>query len=124
MGRPGGDLLSRALRHSTMGAGGFHGRVRDGIGWGTPAMTTRSSHPPCDGCQCSVVDDQTTWVAVLVKAVVCLRRLGMISMHGVVSSHRAIRTGQLRALPRLYIRPIDVLVWHGPLGVAPWETWF
>ena len=21
--------------HSTMGAGGFHGRVRDGIGWGT-----------------------------------------------------------------------------------------
>ena len=26
-----------------MGAGGFHGRVRDGIGWGLPAMTTRSS---------------------------------------------------------------------------------
>ena len=32
---PGGDLLSRALRHSTIGAEGFHGRVRDGIGcWG------------------------------------------------------------------------------------------
>ena len=29
-----------------MGAGGFHVRVRDGIGWGTPAMTTRSSNPP------------------------------------------------------------------------------
>ncbi len=42
-GRPGGDLLSRALRHSTMGAGGFHGRVRDGIGWLLPAMATRSS---------------------------------------------------------------------------------
>ena len=34
--RPGGDLLSRALRHSTMGAGEFHGRVRDGIGCLTP----------------------------------------------------------------------------------------
>ena len=26
-----------------MGAGGFHGRVRDGIGCGLPAMATRSS---------------------------------------------------------------------------------
>ena len=32
MFRPGGDLLSRALRRSTIGAEGFHGRVRDGIG--------------------------------------------------------------------------------------------
>ena len=31
-GRPGSDLLSRALRHSTIGATGFHGRVRNGIG--------------------------------------------------------------------------------------------
>ena len=44
-GRPGGDLLSRALRHSTMGAGGFHGRVREGIGCGPPAKATRSSSP-------------------------------------------------------------------------------
>ncbi len=28
-----------------MGAGGFHGRVRDGIGCGHPAMATRSSNP-------------------------------------------------------------------------------
>ena len=40
---PGGDLLSRVLRRSTIGAEGFHGRVRDGIGWGTLAMTTRPS---------------------------------------------------------------------------------
>ena len=44
-GGPGGDLLSRALRHSTMGAGVFHGRVRDGIGCGHPAKATRSSKP-------------------------------------------------------------------------------
>ncbi len=29
---PGGDLLFRVLRRSTIGAEGFHGRVRDGIG--------------------------------------------------------------------------------------------
>jgi hypothetical protein len=45
VGRPGGDLLSRALRRSTMGAGGFHGRVRDGIGCRPPAKATRSSSP-------------------------------------------------------------------------------
>ena len=45
---PGGDLLSHALRRSTMGAVGFHGRVREGIGWFTHAVTTRSSkHPSC-----------------------------------------------------------------------------
>jgi hypothetical protein len=46
IGGPGGDLLSRALRHSTMGAGEFHGRVRDGIGCRLPAKATRSSNPP------------------------------------------------------------------------------
>src|SRR3954467_9262452 len=49
IGGPGGDLLSRALRHSTMGAGEFHGRVRDGIGCRLPAMTTRSSNAPLGG---------------------------------------------------------------------------
>ncbi len=37
---------------------------------------------------------------------------------------RAIRTGQLRASPRFHIRPIDVMVYHGPSGCYPWETWF
>ena len=41
LGRPGSDLLSHALRRSTIGAEGFHGRVRDGIGCGALAITTR-----------------------------------------------------------------------------------
>jgi hypothetical protein len=41
--RPGGDRLSRALRRSTIGAEGFHGRVRDGIGCWPLAKATR----PC-----------------------------------------------------------------------------
>jgi hypothetical protein len=42
---PGGDLLSRVLRRSTIGAEGFDGRVRDGIGFGSLAMTTRPAKP-------------------------------------------------------------------------------
>ena len=40
-GRPGGDLLSRVLRQSTIGAEAFDGRVRDGIGSGHFARATR-----------------------------------------------------------------------------------
>ena len=40
LGRPGGDLLSHVLRRSTIGAEGFHGRVRDGIG----CLTPRQNH--------------------------------------------------------------------------------
>ena len=40
LGRSGDDLLSRVLRHSTIGAEAFNGRVRDGIGFLSP----RSDH--------------------------------------------------------------------------------
>jgi hypothetical protein len=41
LGRPGSDLLFQVLRLSTIGAGEFNGRVRDGIGFRLPARTTR-----------------------------------------------------------------------------------
>ncbi len=56
LGRPGGDLLSHVSSRSTIGAEGFHGRVRDGIGWGPLAMTTRSPEAatsPGSGASCS-----------------------------------------------------------------------
>ena len=37
---------------------------------------------------------------------------------------RAISTGQLNALPRLYLRPIDVVVFHGPQGRPGFEGGF
>ena len=43
LGRPGSDLLSRVLRQSTISAGAFHGRVRNGIGCSRSAITTRSA---------------------------------------------------------------------------------
>src|SRR6185312_3652861 len=78
IGRPGGDRLSRALRHSTMGAGGFHGRVRDGIGCGPPAVTTRSSNPPvCLGrrarCWPAAPPEAVLgWIMVLVRPVLVM----------------------------------------------------
>ncbi len=59
--------------------------------------------------------------------------LGMISMHGVPRDgpeemvfelYRAIRTSQLRALPRFHTWPIDVMVYHGPQGdlVSRWVS--
>ena len=39
--RFGGDLLSHVLRRSTIGATVLNGRVRDGIGCFTRAMTTK-----------------------------------------------------------------------------------
>ena len=43
LGRPGNDLLSHALRRSTIGAEGLYGRVRNGIGCYSLAIATRSS---------------------------------------------------------------------------------
>jgi hypothetical protein len=55
LGRPGSDLLFQALRLSTIGAGEFNGRVRDGIGFSLSAKTTR---PAKDGDQRSEIMHQ------------------------------------------------------------------
>ncbi len=44
MSRFGSDRLSHVLRHSIIGAEGFHSRVRDGIVCITLAITTKSTH--------------------------------------------------------------------------------
>jgi hypothetical protein len=101
VGRPGGDLLSRALGHSTMGAGDFHGRVRDGIGCGLPAMTTRSSSPFSGAGQVSVArparpPGRALWGGAGSGAWCMCERLGMISMHGVPGWRSSLAVWQLR----------------------------
>ena len=59
-GRPRGDLLSRALRRSTIGSGGLNDRVRNGIGWGTSDIATRSTRGTAD-------DEKTLSEIALVK---------------------------------------------------------
>ena len=48
-GRPGGDLLSHVLGRSTIGAEGFHGRVRDGIGCFAPRYGHQAFQKAEDG---------------------------------------------------------------------------
>jgi hypothetical protein len=38
------------------------------------------------------------------------------SAAGRVEIYRAIRTARLRQLPDFHLRPIDVMVYHGPWG--------
>ena len=40
----------------------------------------------------------------------------MVAHEIVYRAYRAIRTSQLRALPRFHTWPIDVMVYHGPRG--------
>ena len=55
-----------------------------------------------------------------------LRRLSTASRLGDESNQveRAISTGQLHALPRFHIRPIDVVVFHGSSGRTCFEAGF
>jgi hypothetical protein len=39
-----------------------------------------------------------------------------LAVTGSNQAYRTISTGQLNALPRLHLRPIDVVVYHGPQG--------
>ena len=120
-GRPGGDLLSRGLSRSTIGAEGFHGRVRDGIG----------CLPPRHGHQ-AVGSQSPSGPAVRRRARAVplsgppgrerARRQGgrpgpardaSAAAHGRDQANRAISTGPLNASLRLHARPIDVMVCHG-----------
>ena len=104
--------------HTIIGAGRFHFRGRDGIGWFPPAMAARQfgwaappglGGPPVVGrvsaCACGRVAPsspaprpaQAAW-----------------ALYGQAS--RAISTGQLRALPRFHTRPINLVVCKGPSG--------
>ncbi len=98
LARFGGDLLSHVLRRSTIGAAALNGRVRDGIGCFARAMTTKpgKEHPTRDQ--------------------VMLSTSRSLASTGSNQAYRAISTGQLNALLRLHLRPIDVVVYHGPRG--------
>ena len=111
---PGGDRLSRALRRSTMGAGVFHGRVRDGIGCGNPAMATGPPGRILWGCVWAVVGGGERGAArgLVLRAVLVLDQLAAMGSELI----RAIRTARLHALLHLHLRPIDVMVYHGPRG--------
>src|SRR5215204_1751103 len=125
LGRSGNDLLSRVLRHSTIGAEEFNGRVRDGIGFLAP----RSNHRTGQG--------QTASKGVGVGQGTNRRRPSHILHplsptprsftdidHKNDQANRAISTSQLNASPRLHTWPIDVVVFHGSQGRTRFKEGF
>ena len=96
--RFGGDLLSHVLRRSTIGAAALNGRVRDGIGCFARAMTTKPRKEHIN------------------PSLLLISRAYNLASTESNQAYRAISTGQLNALLRLHLRPIDVVVFHGPQG--------
>ena len=140
LGRSGSDLLSRVLRRSTIGARGFHGRVRDGIGCLPPAITTRSSkHVPLlfyssksTGTHLSSAACSGLSLFVMSLSFPDLYRQGVTWLFAgrcrcvwwADQAYRAISTSQLNVLPRLHPWPIDVMVYHGSQARPGFEGGF
>jgi hypothetical protein len=119
LGRPGSDLLSQALRLSTIGATGFNGRVRDGIGfWAL-----------CNYHQIGEKHAGEFWI--FRPCIRCLSRSFRSSrsdLRALINendqANRAISTSQLQASPLFHIWPINVVVFHGSQGNARFEGGF
>ena len=111
--RFGGDLLSHVLRRSTIGVTALNGRVRDGIGCLAVAMTTKPRKRPGAFCAPMNISVVPSGAFEFCPAVA-----------GSNQANRAISTGQLNALLRLHLRPIDVVVFHGSQGRPCFEGGF
>ncbi len=116
LGRPGSDLLSQGLSHSTIGAEEFNGRVRDGIGFMLLARTTRPAKD--NGNEASVQ-------SAMRSGLICRRLEGAMDTENESNqADRTISTGKLHALLHFHIRPINVVVFHGSQGNARFEVGF
>ena len=109
LGRPGSDLLSRVLRQSTIGAEGVHGRVRNGIGLGPLARTTR----PAKSIRERMYEAYPSTI---------VRRWTLNNESN--QADRVISTGKLNTLLCLHTRPIDVVVYHDSHARSCFEVGF
>ena len=127
--RFGGDLLSHVLGRSTIGAAALNGRVRDGIGCFARAHATKPAKRTGEGFGPSGLASRApTRLSFFVTDLGSMTSAGQGTSgppaSGSDQACRAISTGQLNALPRLHLRPIDVVVFHGPQGRPGFEGGF
>ena len=107
-GRPGGDLLFRALRRSTIGAEGFHGRVRDGIGCIAPRY----------GHQAGQTAPWNSGAVVWVNSE--MRRMRRVFIRELaVSAAEAPRIASRPGMPDDQPHTASGIVWRLPLGTMP-----
>ena len=118
--------LPPRLQGSTIGAGWINFRVRNGTGCLPSAMATETVVPPPCSCVESPLQGLDTGVRCggrfVQRARAFLRRspdeLDSEREHR-KSSPRPISTGRLNVLPRLHLRPINLVVCEGPYLVDP-----
>ena len=145
--RPGGDLLSRVLRRSTIGAGAFHGRVRNGIGCFPPRhdhqvgeahevekLVRHFAEGDNDGtrkhpCQARCVRRRRAVAGATRDLLFAIGFIDLWSMRWSLANEndqadRAISTGKLHTLLRFHTRPINVVVFHGSQGTPGIEGGF
>jgi hypothetical protein len=114
LGRSGSALLSRALRHSTIGDEAFHVRVRNGIGCYIFSKTTRSSK-------------HTTTLTRLFRIIFECSKSSHIRLYRCArydSSRLSISTSQLQALLLFHTWPINVVVYDDSIGNTCFEVSF
>jgi hypothetical protein len=139
LGRPGSDRLSQALRLSTMGAEGFNGRVRNGIGFRPPARATRPAKHRRQTTEDRKCPRRTVAAGLSTKVSYGAQRQHSICPLSSVlcplpaqagtdnesdQANRAISTGKLHALLHFHTRPINVVVFHGSRGRTRFEVGF
>ncbi len=97
---PGGDLLFRALGRSTIGAEGFHGRVRDGIGCLSPRYGHQAGQAPSpDAKPLGRRRGGVTWRRLRRRPPALSR--GACRWARAVKGNRAISTGRLERIAPL-----------------------
>ena len=119
---PGNDLLSRLS--STIGAGAFHGRVRDGIGWGRSARITRQTKHSTDLVRsCGRIVHMHRFYRTPASPV-----FGSMHERALINesnqADRVISTGKLHVLPRFHTQPINVVVYNDSQGRTRFEVGF
>ena len=123
--RSGGDLLSRVLGRSTISGCALNGRVRDGIGCFAPSMATRPDQDLGRAAfLCGAARPATSGVFQAKALTLVVHDFSdldgggcsSLSVTGSDQAYWTISTGQLSALLRVHLRPIDVVVCHGPQG--------
>ena len=125
LGRPGNDLLSQVLRHSTIGADAFDGRVRNGIGSSHVAESHQAGEARnMKQTGISVCDPFFRAYAHL-KSLQLFRHMRQwASSNEGNQANRAISTGKLHTSLRVHTRPINVVVFHGSQGRNGFEVGF
>jgi hypothetical protein len=109
-----------------MGAGGFNGRVRNGIGWNSSARTTSPAKDACNSnttlrAEMSSFSFERTTACCSCLALFPDMERGAVTIK---SYNRAIRTSKLNTSLCLHTWPIDGVVFPGSQAKPSFEVSF